>query len=117
MLWLACINLQRGGPCRKTTEICETMLCTLTTLGPLQMRIADRLAALADAGPLQAAPLPAPAPAPQQIGFLPSVESGRWAPLALPPGARAPPPGSVWAYSPAPTPGQTGRPCLHCWRR
>lgn len=81
-------------------------------LGALQVRIADRLAALEDTGPQQPAALLAPAP--QQVGFLPTVEGGKWALQALPPGARAPPPGSVWAYLPASAPGQTGRPCLHC---
>ena len=81
--------------------------------GAMQVRIADRLAALQDAGPQQPAALPAPAP-PQQVGFLPTVEGGKWALQALPPGARAPPPGSVWAYLPTSTPGQTGGPCLHC---
>lgn len=82
-------------------------------LRALQVRIADRLAALEDAGPDQPA-LPAPAPAPQQVGFLPTVEGGKWALQALPQGARAPPPGSVWAYLPTSTPGQTGGPCLRC---
>ena len=75
-------------------------------LSELQLRIADRLAALEDAGPGPPAPLPAPAP--QQVGLFPTVEGGRWALQALPPGTRAPPPGSVWAYLPASAPGQTG---------